>query len=615
MPENSYLETSKPARDAILAALDKVASSDAFAKSARQARFLRHLVETSLRGETHLLKESVLGVDVFDRPAGWDARLDPIVRMEAARLRKRIAKYYETAGSADEVRIELPIGNYVPVFTSHVVARDLESVRTPFRKWNPWYVVAALGCALAGISGARYFRSENSAGFGTPASIAVLPFRNLSADPNNQYFADGLTDEITDLLARNKSLRVVARSSAAQFKTADLAEVGGKLQVANVLEGSVERSGDRIRIIAHLEKVSDGSHLWSNTYERQSSDLFAVQTELAKSIAENLKAGVSPPNKHIPPAEAAEWVMKGRYELQQNTPQSLSRAESDFQHAIDLDPDYAGAYAALAATKYNQAPARLGDHTDGERRESERLARKALSLDPELAGAHVSLAFLAMQYDWDWARAEKELQQALAAAPNASANTTYAFLLTARGRSPEANKYLQQAQDLDPFGTATLSNIAGVRYLQGRNAERRDLARKLLSVAPQMLSAQLMNISGDVEEGHPELAWPKLQELKQRYPVIGMSEAALRARAGERQEALRLMQPFEEKYPATGVPMQSFALVYAYLNDEANTVKWLERSADAREWQALNLGVNPAFKSMEHSAGFRALKKRIGLDL
>src|SRR5579872_2176775 len=124
MPENSYLETSKPARDAILAALDKVASSDAFAKSARQARFLRHLVETSLRGETHLLKESVLGVYVFDRPAGWDARLDPIVRMEAARLRKRIAKYYETAGSADEVRIELPIGNYVPVFTSNVVARD-----------------------------------------------------------------------------------------------------------------------------------------------------------------------------------------------------------------------------------------------------------------------------------------------------------------------------------------------------------------------------------------------------------------------------------------------------------------------------------------------------------
>jgi adenylate cyclase len=390
--------------------------------------------------------------------------------------------------------------------------------------------------------------------------------------------------------------------------------VGGKLNVANILEGSVERSGDRIRIIAHLEKVSDGSHLWSNTYERQTSDLFAVQTELAKAIAENLKAGVSPASKHIPTVEVAEWFMKGRYELQQSTPQSVSRAEADFQHAIDLDPDYAGAYAALAAAKYNQAPARVGDRTDNERRESERLARKALTLDPEMSGPHVTLGFLAMQYDWDWARAEKELQQALSGPPNANANTAYAFLLAFRGRLSEANKYLQQAQDLDPFGTATLSNIAGIRYFQGRSADRRDLARKLLSVAPQMLAAQLMNLSSDVEEGHPELAWPKFQELKQRFPLVSMSEAVARARVGQREEALRLMQPFEEKYPAPGVPMQSFALVYAYFNDEANTVKWLERSADAREWQALNIAVNPAFKSMEQSAGFRALKKKIGLE-
>jgi TolB-like protein len=176
----------------------------------------------------------------------------------------------------------------------------------------------------------------------------------LTSDAANQYFADGLTDEITDSLAGIKALRVIARSSAFQFKgkTVDVREVGRLLNVANVLEGSVERSGDRIKIIAHLERASDRSVVWSNTYERKESDLFAVQSELAAGIAGGLKlASAVPAVKHIPNGEAHELYMKGRYDLQEVTPESITRAELDFQHAIDKDPLYGPAYVGLASAK------------------------------------------------------------------------------------------------------------------------------------------------------------------------------------------------------------------------------------------------------------------------
>jgi tetratricopeptide (TPR) repeat protein len=306
--------------------------------------------------------------------------------------------------------------------------------------------------------------------------------------------------------------------------------------------------------------------------------------------------------------------MKGRYELQQNTSQSVTRAEEDLQRAIDADPAYAPFYSALAAAKYNQAPARIGDRTEVERKESERLARKALELDPALLGPHSLLASLAMQYEWDWKRAEKELQLATSSTPDAGAETMYAAFLIFRSRSTEAERHIDRALDLDPFGVGTLSNLAMVRYLQGRVEQRREIAQKLRLVAPQMVSAQLMNLAIYVDEGHPDLAWPEFQKLEQRFPAAALAEASARARTGQKEEALRILRPFEEKYPNQGVPLQAFALVYGFLGDESNALKWLERSADAREWQVLNVAVNPAFRAMEGSAGFHALKRRMALE-
>jgi TolB-like protein/Tfp pilus assembly protein PilF len=533
-------------------------------------------------------------------PSGLDPRLDSVL---SKALRKNPEERYRSAAEMDAD-----------------LARYLEGqpvrARRPRRLRPIALVVAAIGlCGAAGLGwrfGVRPRVSES------PPSIAVLPFANLTADPANQYFSDGLTDEITDSLARLKTLRVIARSSAfqAKGKAADIREIGRLLNVANVLEGTVERSGDRVKIIAHLERVSDGSLLWSNTYERSASDLFAVQSELAAGIAGSLRlaAGV-PTATHIPNPEAHDLVMKGAYDVQQMTTESLTRAELEYRRAIDLDPDYARAYLGLGSTKWDQFAARGSSYqTEAERKSAEQWYRKALELDPELSQAHALLATIAMQYDWDWTRAERELRLAVAGPSSAAAESFYAFFLLFRSRFAEADQHIRRMLDLDPFSTATLNNLAVDRNLEGRFAEAREISQRMAAQYPNMIPPWQMIGATYVEEGHPELALPVFQQLKPRFPQAAAFEAMGCAAAGRRDEALALLRPYEEKYPNSGISLQWFALAYALMGDEPNTMKWLERSADRHEWQALAIAVHPVFAPMRNSPGFRALEKRMGLS-
>jgi TolB-like protein len=607
--------------DAVLAALDKVVASESFGKTERPARFLRHLVETALRGESQFLKESVLGTDVFNRPASWDPRLDPVVRQEAARLRKRLANYHENGGSAAEIRIELPVGTYVPVFRRKPVEIGSARIEPPVVEQVPtsraprvWLLAAAGILCVAGVAIAwRSFAPRESG-----PSIAVLPFTNLTGDPANQYFSDGLTDEITDSLARVKGLRVIARSSAFQFKdkTVDIREVGRLLNVNNVLEGSVERSGDRIKIIAHLERVSDRALIWSSTYERKASDLFAVQSDLAAGIAAGLNVAAAPPSTvHVPSAEVHDLVLRGRYNLQQFTPGSVAQAELDFQHAIDKDPDYAGAYLALAWAKYDQLPARGSTYRpDEERQSAQLLARKSLELEPDMPEAHALLAALAMQYDWDWRGAEREFQLAIAGPPSSGAESQYSLLQIFRGRFGEADRHIRRYEELDPFSITTMNNRSLARLLEGRFREAREAAQKAASEHPGMLWTQLIIGLTYVEEGRPELALPVFQKMGSGSPAAQAFEAMALAKAGKREEALKLIGPFEDKYPNSGISREWLALVYAFMGDEPNTVKWLQRSADVHEFQVLSIAVDPAFAPMRDSPDFQALEKRIGLN-
>jgi TolB-like protein len=597
--------------EAVHAALDKIIHSAAFGTAERPARFLRHLVEAALRGDLYLLKESVLGVDVFERPADWDPREIPVVRQEAARLRKRLARYYETDGSEIKVRIELPVGTYVPVF-QHVgeVRAPVEPAPAPSRRWWTYAGAAVTLIAVAAIT----WRATHPA---APVSIAVLPFTNLSGDPANQYFSDGLTEEITVSLGRVRPLRVISRSSAieASKKTADIREIGRLLNATNVLEGSVARSGDRMRIIAKLERVSDRALVWSDTYERKASDLFAVQSELAARIARELKAAAGlPPTGHTPNAEALEFAMRGRYETHQLTPEAMAQAELDYRHAIDLDPNYAAAYAGLASAKWNETIAHGSNRTEAERKSVEQLLHKAVELDPDLSGARSMLALSAMQYEWDWGTAERELKLALAGPPGSDSNSFYAFFLICHGRFSEADRYLSRAVELDPYSTNTQNNLVQSRFLEGRLSEAREISQRMVETNPKVIWGPLMIGLMHVSEGHPDLALPVFRQLKEGFPNAQVFEAMACAKAGQREEALRLIRPYEETYPNPGVTAQWLALVYAFMGDEPNTVRWLDRSADQHEFQVLSIAVNPPFAPMRDSPGFRALLKRIGLD-
>ena len=596
----------------IRACLDKLVSTPGF-RSKRRADLVRYLVEETLAGRE--ISEYGIGLDVLQRPESFDPRVDSTVRSEMTRLRRSLADYYEREGASDPWRLEIPARGYAPAFAP-AGAKTVETKAAATRRALPaaaWAVM--VGLAIVAIAAwaifARTARAENP-------SIAVLPFANLTGDPANEYFSDGLTDELIDALARVKGLRVIARSSTFQFKgkAADVSEIGRKLDVVHILEGSVERSGDRIRIVAHLERAADNSHEWSNTYERQGGDLFAVQSELVTGIARNLKAAAGLPSGagHVPNEEAHRLLMEARYETQQATKESIARAKADCEHAIALDPGYAAAYDGLGSAVFNEANARGTRQTDSERKTAEQLFRKAIELDPELPGPHAKLALLAMTYAWDWNRAEQELTLALTKGSDLNAESYYAMLLIYHGRFSDAEGHLQRALTMDPFGIGTLLNTGLARNWEGRFAEYRELSERMATLAPAALVPKIGIAMSYISEGHPELALPDLQTLKERYPPAAFFEAMAQARMGRREEALRLIRPFEDQYPNVDAPMQWFALVYAFLGDEAETVKWLERSADRREQQALNLAVLPVYAPMRNSPRFRALKKRMGLD-
>jgi TolB-like protein/Flp pilus assembly protein TadD len=615
IPESS---PTYPVPERVICQMEAILASETFVNAPQLRKFLRYMVERTLQGDTDGLKEYQVGLEVFARNGTYDTRIDPVVRVEARRLRSKLAEYYADQGCNDEIVISLPKGGYVGRFEQRppsVEPLAAPSLTVPVsRRVHPALVVSA--CIFVGVALLSGFFVLKSSHDATP-SIAVLPFANLSSDPANQYFADGLTDEITDALSRLKTLRVIARSSAFTFKgkVVDVREVGRQLHVATVLEGSVERYGSRVKIVAQLARASDGSQIWSGTYERQTSDLFSMQSELAAGIAGSLKAAAREARavNHVPSADAHDHFMKGYYQLELETPESLDRAEQDFQQAIDLDPDYAAAYNGLGAAKFNRAVANLTDRTSAELEASERLLRKALDLDPDLAVARSNLALIAMQYDWDWGRAEREIQTALSSAPSSAAESTYAMLLAYRGRFSEADDHLRRAQDLDPLGVLQLTRSCAIRLTQGRLAQAREECQKITARYPTMIQPAIMANSIYLLEGRPDQALPVFQQMENRYPQVRLFEAMAKARSGQRNEALKLIRPFEENYQNGGVPRQWFALVYGFLGDEKNALLWLERSADLREFQVLNFAVNPVFARMQNNPGFRALKKRMGL--
>ena len=457
--------------------LERVLASPGFSRNKRLGRFLQFIVEQHLEGKDGEIKESVIALEVFGRGPDHDPKQDSIVRTEATRLRARLGEYYLGKGKDDALVIELPKGGYAPVFRQATVEPailktaagiQMETRKTSDRK-NRLTIAAWIGLlAVAALSGLAVFRSTRKSSIPRPEkSIAVLPFLDLSPTKDQEYFCDGMTDELISELARIDGLRVVARTSVFAFKgkPQDVRQIGNQLNVATVLEGSIRKDGDHLRITAQLISVPDGYHLWSESYDRELKDVFAVQKELSRSIAGALQVSLGGPPAAVTDTsnlEAYNLYLLGRYHWSKRSEPELDAAVRDFEAAVQLDPTYARAYAGLADA-YVQLSRWASRNPRETMPRARRYALRALELSESLAEAHTSLGAIHLFYDWDIAAARREYQKAIALNPGyVTAHWWYAFLLMASGQLQDARRELDQALRLDPLSVPILVDAASL---------------------------------------------------------------------------------------------------------------------------------------------------------
>jgi TolB-like protein/Tfp pilus assembly protein PilF len=576
--------------EAALRELERVLASPGFCRNERLCRFLRFIVEQHLEGKDGEIKESVIALEVFGRGPDHDPKQDSIVRTEATRLRARLGEYYLGKGKDDSLVIELPKGGYTPVFRQAAVEPPAMTNNPAARK-NGLTTAAWIGLlAVAALSGLAVFRPTLKSSIPRPEkSIAVLPFLDLSSTKDQEYFCDGMTDELISELARIDGLRVVARTSVFGFKgkPQDVRQIGNQLNVATVLEGSIRKDGDHLRITAQLISVPDGYHLWSESYDRELKDVFAVQKELSRSIAGALQVSLGGPPAAVTDTsnlEAYNLYLLGRYHWSKRREPELDLAVRDFEAAVRLDPTYARAHAGLA-----DAYVQLGRWASRNPRETMPKARqyalRALELNESLAEAHTSLGAIHLFYDWDITAARREYQKAIALNPGyVTAHWWYAFLLVASGQLQDARRELDQALRLDPLSVPILADAARLYRESGDESGAFSMARKALELDPASTIARVnMGLALAAQNRLPE-ALAAFEEAAAADPEnAGALEflAAGHARLGQRRSAesviTRLLTLSNRKYVACEV-----ATAYASAGHSDQALTWLERTVGER---------------------------------
>ncbi|MGH3429109.1 MAG: tetratricopeptide repeat protein, partial [Mycobacteriales bacterium] len=382
--------------------------------------------------------------------------------------------------------------------SSAVAAAGVPESRQPKAESHVARYVLLVVFAIAAVA-STYFLIRQAALEPSTPKILVLPFANLSGDPAQDYFSEGVTEElITELGEQSDSMRVTALGSSLAYKGSQKTpqQIARELKVDYVVTGTVRRAGDRVRISAHLMRTRDEAHLWDNSYDREISDILNVQTAVAAAITEGIRLKL-PPRRGSPRvvnAKAYEEYLHGRFAWNKRTPEELNRAIGYFQQSIAADPKYASAYAGLADCYLLLGSAQMGALPPRVAMpQAKDAANKALALDPNLAEAHASLAHIKLIYDWDWKGAETEFRRAIALNPGyATAHQWYALYLNAVGRTPEAIEQLDLAQELDPLSPTIQTAIAEAWYF-GRDYQRSEAAaRKALELDPEFALGYLV---------------------------------------------------------------------------------------------------------------------------
>jgi TolB-like protein/cytochrome c-type biogenesis protein CcmH/NrfG len=495
-------------------------------------------------------------------------------------------------------------------------------VRTSSRPRRWIGVAAALIVAMAGAFwiGREAWRGRPPRGAPASAatpSIAVLPFVDMSAGKDQQYFADGLAEELLNALAQIPELRVAARTSSFQFKgkNEDLQTIGQKLNVATILEGSVRKEGLHVRITAELVKVADGFTLWSETYDRELDDIFAVQDDIARSVSSALKVRLLGQDGTPRPArggnpEAYNFYLQGKYLADRRTREDLETAVSYYERALRLEPGYASAWVGLADAHSIQADVGAIPIDEGYRKAREEV-QKALALDPNLPEAYATLGWIRVSYDWDWSGGDATYKRALELEPgNATVVRRAGALAGTLGRFDEAIRLDRRAIELDPLSVAARNNLGLHELYAGRLDEAEAAFRKALELNPDYPSAHMFIGRVDLRRSHPAVA---LQEMERETdPFWHRCGLALAYYAlGRKQEADAALQEFIEKNKEDGA--FQIAEVFAFRGETDEAFKWLERAYTQRDAGLSELKDNPMFKKLASDPRYAAFLKKMRL--
>jgi TolB-like protein/Flp pilus assembly protein TadD len=633
MPPSVMQESSSaiPAQQ-VQSELDRVVCSTSLEHSPQLQRFLRFIVEETLAGRGSRLKEYVVGLEVFGRPTGYDPRLDSLVRVEAKRLRDALENYYAGEGKEDKIHIDFLRGSYAPSFrlaeisTTEVGAQS-PKVRRSIYLWM-WTSAALIG--LIAIACAVVILRRQTPGVATVRTIAVLPFENLSDDPENEFLCFGLVDEITTNLAKIEHLRVIARTSSSQFsRKDDIATIASRLKADAVLEGSISRSGNHLRITAQLINAGDSLHIWAQSYDRQADDPLQIQNEVSRAVANGvaIRLGVPTGKNVLTPrysssALANELYWKGVYFRTQRGKEDwrkdLEKSASFLEQAIQRDQTLAPAYEVLSDVYVNLAfESNGGSITRNYVDRCRAAANRAIDLDSNSSQAHVSLAVVQAFYDWNWPAAEKSFVRALVLNPNnAKARSWYALALHPQRRFDEAIEQARMATELDPL-SFQVSNILGISYYLARNNKlAMQCAQQTLQVDPRFSAAYALTGMALEQDRKYDLAIIEYQKGLAISPEHSFLQGRLGhsyAMAGRKAEAKRVLDEMLAKRDAANLSDLHIAYIYAGLQDTNAVFDQMERAYGRHDPDLPYFNADPILDSYRNDSRFVEMQRKMGL--
>lgn len=584
------VEVRKDPNEKIVAQMDRILSSKAFRQADRLKRFLSFTVAETMAGRGEQLKEFVIGVEVFGKGPSFDPRSDPIVRVQARRLRAQLARYYSQEGQADETLIELPKGGYTPVFK-------------PFRG----------AVARRGVPSSLVSRN----------TILLTPFADNSPAGDQKFFCDGLRQEIIHRLTGVDTIRLVSWNARNDENERDAREAAALDNAAMILTGGVRKSGADLRIVVSLMDAVSGCYVWSESFDRNSGDVFAVQEEIARAVADRLRSEIegtgSAKGTRRPAGNLAAHNLcaQGRYHLNQRTEEGLRRALEFFERALAEDAQYSPAYSGLA-----DAYGLLGHY--GVMPPSEVWTKTASNAawavlqDEQSAEAHTSLAHVKATQDWDWTGAEMEYLRAIALDPRyPTAHHWYAVsCLAPLGRLDEAMERMLTAQTLDPISSIIARDIAVVHYYRHDLGAALDQCDHNIELNPHFPPAYwilglVQEQRGDFDEA--AAAFQRAIQLSPQSPKMHAALGRTLALAGNKGEALRIVAELEELAEKRYVSPSDLASLHFALDDRVQGFQWLAKAFRDRSFELMCIKVDPRFDAVRDDPRFEPLVRQLGL--